>query len=206
MRHFINNNILINQSARIRPAMGRFVKLLILVWLLCPLSLHAASQGSTGSTSTGTVEINIVKNRTILITGLRDFNFGQWNTGDGTLIDNDNVCVGKTNFGTYGIRAAGDGDGLDPAAFTLSNGIDQINYNVYWNDAATASGANIANQLTPGLIQHGQVEGFFHTIFFFLFGACGENANIEIEIPDTELQSGTGGIYSGTLTLLVIPD
>ncbi|MBT8125009.1 MAG: hypothetical protein KJO81_09315 [Gammaproteobacteria bacterium] len=205
MSHIINNNISINQSSLIHSAKNQIVKILIFI-LLCPFSLQAATQGSSGSTSSGTVEINIVKNRTILITGLRDFNFGQWNTGDGTLIDNDNACVGKTNFGTYGIRAAGDGNGFDPAAFTLSNGIDQINYNVYWNDAATPSGANIANQLTPGVIQHGQSEGFFHTIFFFLFGACGENANIEIEIPGTELQSGSGGIYSGTLTLLVIPD
>lgn len=181
--------------------MGQFIRCLIIM-LLMPVSIHAATQGSEGSTSSGTVEINIVKNRTILITGLRDFNFGQWNLGDGTLIDNDNVCVGKTNFGTYGIRAAGNGDGFDPAAFTLSNGTDQIFYNVYWNDAAGTAGNQ---QLTPGLIQHGQIESGFHT-FFFLFGICFANANVQIEIPDTELQSSTGGNYTGTLTLLVIPD
>ena len=190
--------------AKIRQVINLCV-IIFIVMFLVPMTLQAATQGSQGNTSSGTVEINIVKNRTILITGLRDFNFGQWTIGDGTLIDNDNVCVGKTNFGTYGIRAAGDGDGFDPAAFTLSNGSDQIYYNVYWNDAATASGTNAANQLTPGLIQHGQVESFFHT-FFFLFGVCFENANLEIEIPNTELLSSTGGNYTGTLTLLVIPD
>lgn len=167
-------------------------------------NLHAASQGSFGTNSSGTVEIGIAVNRAIIILGLRDFNFGLWRAGDGTLQDNDDLCVAKTsNFGTYGIRAAGNGNGLDPAAFTLSNGIDQINYNVYWNDETGTAGNQ---QLTPGLIQHGQVETNFHVIIAAFFGACALNANIEIEIPDTELSSSVGGTYSGTLTLLVIPD
>ncbi len=181
---------------------------LFLFFSILPFSsIQAATQGSLGATSSGTVELGIAVNRSIIILGLRDFNFGVWNSGDGTLIDNDDVCVAKTsNFGTYGIRAAGDGDGFDPAAFTLSNGVDQINYNVYWNDTDTPSGANPLNQLTPGVIQHGQVETNFHVIIAVFFGICLPNANIEIEIPDTELSSAVGGAYSGTLTLLVIPD
>lgn len=167
-------------------------------------NLQAASQGSAGATSSGTVEIGIAVNRAIIILGLRDFNFGLWRAGDGTLRDNDDVCVAKTsNFGTYGIRAAGNGDGFDPAAFTLSNGIDQVNYNVFWNDEIGTTGSQ---QLTPGLIEHGQVETFIHVLQAALFGVCALNANIEIEIPDTELSSAVGGTYSGTLTLLVIPD
>ena len=189
---------------KIRQVISLCVTIFIVMFLV-PVTLQAATQGSQGNTSSGTVEINIVKNRTILITGLRDFNFGQWTPGDGTLTDNDNLCVGKTNFGTYGIRASGNGDGFDPAAFTLSNGADQIYYNVYWNDAAVSTNQDSNFQLTPGVIEHGQAESFFHT-FFFLFGFCGENANLEIEIPDTELLSSSGGNYTGTLTLLVIPD
>lgn len=167
-------------------------------------NLQAASQGSAGATSSGTVEIGIAVNRAIIILGLRDFNFGLWRAGDGTLRDNDDVCVAKTsNFGTYGIRAAGNGDGFDPAAFTLSNGIDQVNYNVFWNDETGTAGSQ---QLTPGLIEHGQVETNGHVIAAAFFGICFLNANIEVEIPDTELSSAVGGTYSGTLTLLVIPD
>ncbi|MGH1537571.1 MAG: hypothetical protein ACRBDX_05945 [Gammaproteobacteria bacterium] len=185
-----------------------FLFSLVLLFSVLPFSsIQAATQGSFGPTSSGTVELGIAVNRNIIILGLRDFNFGVWNSGDGTLIDNDNVCVAKTsNFGTYGIRAAGNGNGFDPAAFTLSNGVDQINYNVYWNDTATPSGANPLNQLTPGVISHGQVETNLHVLFAFFLGICGNNANIEIEIPDTELSSAVGGAYSGTLTLLVIPD
>jgi len=176
---------------------------LVLYVVILSGSLNAATQGTLGSTSTGTVEIGVVINRLIVIGGLRDFNFGLWNIGDGTLIDNDNVCIGKNDFGgPYAIRAAGNGNGFDPAAFTLGNGIDQINYNVYWNDA-TGVGGNV--QLTPGLILHGQTGSFF-SFLFNLFGFCIANANVEIEIPDTELLAASGGSYAGTLTLLVIPD
>ena len=166
-------------------------------------SLEAATQGTEGNTSTGTIETVVVIGRFIRIGGLRDFNFGTWNAGDGTLSDNDNVCIGKNDFfGPYAIRAAGNGDLFDPAAFTLSNGVDQVYYNVYWNDSVGTAGNQ---QLTAGLILHGQT-GSFLSFLFNLFGFCFSNANVEIEIPDTELSAASGGAYSGTLTLLVIPD
>lgn len=170
---------------------------------LSVLSVQAATQGSQAATSTGTIENIVTVGRVIWMRSLRDFNFGVWNTGDGTLSDNDNVCIGKNDFfAPYAISAAGNGDGFDPSAFTLSNGVDQINYNVYWNDA-NGTGGN--QQLTAGVILHGQTGGAFG-FFLNVLGFCFTNANVEIEIPDTELSSASGGSYSGTLTLLVIPD
>lgn len=166
-------------------------------------SLQAATQGSQGSTSSGTIENIVTVGRVIWIRSLRDFNFGVWNAGDGTLSDNDNVCIGKNDFfAPYSVRAAGDGDGFDPAAFTLSNGIDQINYNVNWNDNNGTAGNT---PVTPGLILHGQTGGAFG-FFLNVIGFCFTNANLQIEIPDTELSSAIGGSYAGTLTLLIIPD
>ena len=199
-RKFFNNNFSHPYS------IITFLLSSLFILLLCSFSISigkAATQGSFGNTSSGSVDVNIVIGRTIVIRGLRDFNFGVWNSGDGTLTDNDNVCIGKNDFGgPYAIHASGNGDGFDPAAFTLSNGTNQIYYNVYWNDATGTSG-NV--QLSPGLILYGQTGSFF-SFLFNLFGFCVANANVEVEIPDTELQAASGGNYSGTLTLLVIPD
>lgn len=166
-------------------------------------TIQAATQGAVGSTSSGTIELNVVIDNTIVIRDLRDFNFGLWNLGDGTLTDNDDVCIGKTEFGApYAISASGDGDGIDPAAFTLSNGTDQIYYNVYWNDATGVAG-NV--QLTPGLILNGQTGSV--PSFAQNRNNCNRpNANLEIEITNTELQNANSGNYTGTLTLLVIPN
>lgn len=178
----------------------------LFILLLCSFSISigkAATQGSLSATSLGSVDVNIVVDETIIIHDLRDFNFGVWNVGDGTLTDNDDVCIGKTNFGApYAVRASGDGDGFDPAAFTLSNGANQIYYNVYWNDEIGTSG-NV--QLSPGLTLYGQTGSV--PSFAQNRNNCNRpNANIEVEITDTELQTATSGVYSGTLTLLVIPD
>ena len=164
---------------------------------------QTATQGSSGSTSSGSVDVNVVVSQTIIIHDLRDYNFGLWNLGDGTLIDNDNVCIGKTNFQSpYAVRASGDGDGFDPAAFTLSNGAAQLYYNVYWNDEVGTVG-NM--QLSPGLILSGQTGSV--PSFAQNRNNCNRpNANLEIEITDTELQNATSGFYTGTLTLIVIPE
>lgn len=193
-----------NKSFRFQQVLNFFLAAGIIISLSLTFTpLEAATQGTEGNSSTGTIETIVVIGRFIRIAGLRDFNFGVWNTGDGTLSDNDNVCIGKNDFfGPYAIRAAGNGDGGDPAAFTLSNGVDQIYYNVYWNDA-TGTASN--QQLTAGLILHGQTGSFF-SFLFNLFGFCFSNANVQIDIPDTELSAASGGAYSGTLTLLVIPD
>ena len=38
-----------------------------------------------------------------------------------------------------------------------------------------------------------------------MFGCFGNNANISIEVLESELQGGTG-TYTGTLTLLLLPE
>lgn len=198
---FILRKFITNDLSHILKAL--LTSCLFIYLALSTSSIQAATQGTLGNTSSGSVDVNIVIGRTIVIRGLRDFNFGAWNLGDGTLTDNDNVCIGKNDFGgPYAIRASGDGDGFDPAAFTLSNGTDQIYYNVYWNDA-TGTAGNV--QLTSGLILYGQTGSFF-SFLFNLFGFCVANANVEVEILNTELQAASGGNYTGTLTLFVIPD
>lgn len=177
----------------------------MLIYMVLSFSIaQAVTQGTEGNTSTGTVDLNVSIGRVVRIAGLRDFNFGVWNTGDGTLSDNDNVCIGKNDFfGPYAIRASGDGDFLDPSAFTLSNGVEQIRYNVFWNDVNGV----IGNQpLSPGLILRGQTGTSAFVFFLNAIGFCINNANLQIDIPQTELDAASGGSYTGTLTLLVIPD
>lgn len=175
----------------------------MLTLLFVSFNTFAATQGTLGSDSSGSVEIAVVSNDSIIIHGLVDYNFGIWSTGGGTLRADSDVCIGKTSFsGPYAIRASGDGAGSDPAAFTLSNGTEQISYNVYWNDQVTPSG-NLP--LTAGLILHGQT-GSVPSFAQNRVTCRIPNANLQVEILDTELQASTSGNYSGTLTLLVIPE
>ena len=187
----------------------------MLLVLLVSNSLNAATTQGTAApfASTGTVDVNVVTGETIRIFGLQTVNFGNWSIGDGNLADNQNVCIGKSDIGQpYAIQATGDGNAFDPSAFTITNGVDQINYDVLW----TSSAGQIT--LAPGSTAYGQTGSAFSFLFNRIFGTgvgftlpCGTgltpvNANLEIRIPSTELSAAAGGFYTGVLTLLVIPN
>ncbi len=192
-----------------------FIRGFILIGLLVSNTLHAATTQGTAApfASTGTVDVNVVTGETIRIFGLQTVNFGTWSIGDGNLANNQNVCIGKSDIGQpYAIQATGDGNAFDPSAFTITNGVDQINYDVLW----TSSAGQIT--LSPGSTAYGQTGSAFSFLFNRIFGTgvgftlpCGSgltpvNANLEIRIPSTELSSAAGGFYTGVLTLLVIPN
>ncbi len=195
----------------------------LLAFLSSASSYAATTQGPLSSTtSTGTIDVSVGVGNEIVVYGLSDVNFGSWSLGDGTISSNQDICIGKNDFfQPYAIVARGDGDGIDPSAFTLSNGVDQIYYNVNWNDQAGTGG----QVLLPGSLALGQTGGFFDflvnrrgaqlgvpcggggiPIFFFFTTNSRPNANLEITIPATELSSAIGGSYSGTLTLVVMPN
>ncbi len=163
--------------------------------------------------STGTVDIIVTSGDLIRIFGNQTVSFGTWSIGDPDLANDQNICIGKTSTGTpYGIEASGDGDPINPSAFTITNGTDLLYYDVFWNDAPNTTGQI---QLLPGTTVFGQTGSAFSFFFNLIFGGfnnfpCGffltpPNANLEIEIPASRLSAAAGGFYQGTLTLLVIP-
>ncbi len=168
--------------------------------------LHAAQQGTLGPTSTGSVDILLTTGLNARISGFTDLSLGTGN-GSTDLTANDNICIGRTGVGffasgAYRILASGDGEPGDPAAFTLYNGIERIYYDAYFNDQ---TGLTSRQQLTPGAVLTGQSGFGFWMILNFLFGCAVNNANISIVAPGAS-QVGPAGVYSGTLTLTLIPE
>ncbi len=108
------------------------------VLLLAALSAPAlaAGQGSVGTTSSGSVDVTLTTGISARLSGLTDFVLGTW-TGSGDLTANQNLCVGRTGAGffangSYRVRASGNGDASNIHAFTLSNGVQQIYYDVFF--------------------------------------------------------------------------
>lgn len=184
-----------------------------LTWLflcLCYLTglagpAFAATQGSSGPTTTGTTEIIYVQGLNARISGFQDMSLGTW-SGSGPLTANENLCIGRSGVGFFGsagyrVRAQGDGEPGDPSAFTLSNGTDLIHYNAYFNDQ---TGLTNRQQLTAGLTLGGQTGSGLAFVFNLIFGCVINNANLSIEVTETELQQHIGN-FSGTLSLTLIP-
>lgn len=193
-------------SARLSRAVLPAAISLLAICSLLSSAAWSAQQGITGNSSSGNITINYVQGLNTRISGFNDMPLGTW-SGSGPLTANDNICIGRSGIGffgtgTYRILAQGDGASGDPAAFTLSNGASQIYYNAYFNDQ---TGTTNRQQLTPGLQLTGQSGFGFWMIWNLIFGCSVNNANVSIEVPESELASGVG-TYTGTLTLTLIPE
>lgn len=187
-------------------ATSQLLCMLVATALLCePLS--AATQGNRDTTSTGSVDITLTTGLTGRFTGFTDFLLGTW-SGAGDLIADQNICIGRTGVGFFGtgnyrVRADGDGDATDISAFSLSNGVDLVYYDVYFNNQPNLAGRQ---QLTGGQTLTGQTASGFSLIINWLFGCSIRNANLSVVVPEASLAGSPGGNYTGTLTLVLIPD
>ena len=131
---------------------------------------------------------------------------GTW-SGSGDMSGNDDLCV-ATNFfffqnNGYHIRAIGDGDAFDPSAFTLSNGVQDIYYRVFFTDL------NGQIELLPGQLASGLEYfadfGYLANLFSGPTGCPNPNANVEVRIEAAELVTGVG-THTGTLILELAPE
>ena len=169
----------------------------ILAGLILSLSLadgaHAASQGSVGATSTGTVIISVSVPPRARISGLTDI----------ALVDQDptraasgsrDVCIwSNTSSQTYTVTANGSGPGGD---FLLSNGARKVPYAIRWN--ARGAETRLTNGVTSMMLVSAATEQ-----------ACASEpgtARLTVEVEPADLKTMEPGVaYVGTLTLIVAP-
>lgn len=167
----------------------------------------AATQGTAQlGSSTGTVDVVVTTGLVARISGLNDIDLGTW-SGTGDLSGSDDLCIGRSGVGlfangAYRVRLDGDGDPSDIHAFTLTNGTHLLYYNVAFNDGTGTGGTPV----TGGVMLGGQNGFGFWQFLNLLFDCAVDNANIEVTIPANELQSVPGGNYTGTLTVVLIPE
>jgi hypothetical protein len=157
----------------------------------------AASQGSLGATSTGSVTITASVPNRARITGLTDVAFT--NQDPATAASSaQNVCVwSNTATKAYTITATGSGSA---SAFTLSNGTATVPYSVQW---ASSSGQTSGTALTAGTASASLTSTATHQT---CASAPAASASLIVGITTADLGTMTSGSsYTGTLTLLVTP-
>ena len=156
----------------------------------------AATQGTAGATSTGSIAISASVPNRARITGLTDVAFNQ---DPGTAASSaQDVCVwSNTATKAYTITATGSGAG---SAFTLSDGATTVPYSVEW--AATSgqtSGAALASGTASASLTSAAANQTCSS-------APTSTASLIVRIGTTDLSTmSAGSTYTGTLTLLVTP-
>ena len=164
---------------------------------------NAATQGTAGATSTGTVTINASVAARVNLTNLSDVTFVDADLGPIVNTGNQakkaqNVCVWSNNADkSYYVTATGSGTA---GAFTLANSTNPVvPYQVYWS---ATSGQTTGTQLVAGTKSAKLVSTA-------TAAACGggTTASLIVGIQGTDAGSMLAATtYTGTLTLLVAPN
>lgn len=165
---------------------------------LMPGTAFAATQGTLGATSTGSITIGASIPNRVQLSKLTDVSFA--NQDPAVAASNaQNVCVwSNTSTKGYNVTATGSGAAN---AFTLANGALTVPYSVEW---AGSSGQTSGSALSTGTALTGLTSTATN-----LNCASGPatSASLIVKISTTNLQSMQAATtYTGTLTLVVAPE
>jgi hypothetical protein len=176
----------------------RGTKLVGAAFLLLASNVHAATQGTFGTTSTGSVTISASVPNRIQLTGLNDVTFTNQDPNVAAA-NAQNVCV-WSNSATRGYYVTATGSGA-ASAFTLANGAATVPYTVEW---AGTSAQTSGTALSASTALHGLTSAATNP-------TCGSgptsSASLIVRMSTASLQSMQAATtYTGTLTLVVAPE
>ncbi len=158
----------------------------------------AATQGTLGSTSTGSISIGASVPNRVQISGLTDVAFT--NQDPSVAASNaQNVCL-YSNTSTKGYNVTATGSGAS-SAFTLSNGAATVPYSVEW---AGSSGQSSGTALTTSAALTGLTSTATNPT---CSAGPSSTASLVVKITAANLQGMQAATsYTGTLTLVVAPE
>lgn len=164
------------------------------IMALSTSATYAATQGTTGGNSTGTLDISVDVNDEVRISNLSDIT----GTFDGTndVVGTSVACVYRNGTGLYNITASGDGAA---SAFTLTDGViaTPIPYSVDYDDGSGPT--SLASGVTAaGMVGADQGSD--------TCANTGNNASITVTVAASDLLPAPASTYLGTLTLVVAPE
>ncbi|MCH8614864.1 hypothetical protein LZ016_01920 [Sphingomonas sp. SM33] len=163
-----------------------------------PGTAFAATQGTLGATSTGSISIGASIPNRVQISKLADVSF----TNQDPSVNASNaqsVCVwSNTSTKGYNVTATGSGTAN---AFTLANGALTVPYSVEW---AGSSGQSSGSALTAGTALTGLTSTATN---MNCASGPATSASLIVKISSANLQTMQAATtYTGTLTLVVAPE
>lgn len=168
-----------------------------LINLLIPSFSFAATQGTLGTTSTGTVGVSITIPALVQISSLSDIALGTPSSYPAT--GNTTACIYSnlvSPAGGYYVTATS--LNASAGAFRVVNSGNFITYSAYWNNT---SAATQTTALTSGTKTAVQTGGSATSV------TCGgtPNANFNVSFSATQIQAASPASYTDTVTVLITP-
>jgi hypothetical protein len=155
----------------------------------------AASDGTVGTTSTGTADVTLEIQDIVQISGVDNIGLGAW-SGSGDLTGASEFCVYRSDAGDYKLKLTTGSGSFDVTSPTT---LDSIAFTVQVDDDldATVGGESLLYGADTAVALTGSNSY-----------TCGgaENAEIHVTFAEAALQAAsTGNDYSETVTVLVTP-
>lgn len=144
----------------------------------------AVTYGST----TGDINITVVKNEAMRVSNLDDIDFGTTESAPGAL--SDAVCLYSTSGNYFLTASSSNGSGPD---FRMSDGTNFIVYDVTWNDGTTTTNMDDAVKSAAAFTGADTANDTCN-------GAT--NSTIEVAVNAASFNAAPLGAYADTLTLL----
>lgn len=154
--------------------------------------VYAATQGTVGATSSGTVQVQLNVPVLAKVSNLTDFLFGAF-AGSNMSLDRG-ACI-YSNTGSYELEITASG-----GAFAMDDGgvINTIPYAVEFSDNGGVSFSAVSHGATIASVNAATVDNDCG-------GGGATNATVRVGIDATDASAVPQGTYNSTMTLLVRP-
>lgn len=172
----------------------------VVLFLAVVLNAAAATDGTAGATSTGTVNVTLTINPVMKISNLNDITF-TYTGATGNLIASDDICIYSNNLLSSNYYITATSGHASSGTFRVSNGGGTpayIPYTLEWFTQISAGGT--ATSLSSGVKNATAFTGANSTS-----DTCsgGLNSSIKVTFAQSDLTSAASGSYTDTITLLL---
>lgn len=163
-----------------------------------------AGDGTLGASSTGTSNLSVTTTEMVQITNVANITVNPF-VPSSSFPAFDNVCIfsndstGPAGYKVTATGQSGSGGTADATSFKIQDATGgaghTIAYTVKWNDATGGGGTSLtANTISP-VFTGGNT-----------YPCVTNNASFEVNITDAAALSVPAGAYTGTLTMVIVPD
>lgn len=196
-------------------------KLQIIIFLTLSFfsyNIFAASDGNPGASSEGKMDISIIFDSVVRISGLQDISFNNIEPAsigfNDTNFENVYFCVfGNSENGLYNVTIAGENDSGEKFNTKLVGGTELLPYQLDWyevtNPSPVTSGSTIAFNLQSNV---SAPASFFNqksvnSIEILECNASNDkkNGRLRIKFIGSDMNNATPGTYQDILTITVSP-
>ncbi len=179
--------------------------LLVSGLLLIPLQGFAATDGTLGQTSTGTLNINLTLNNTIQISQLEDiaidYTLGV-DTGDVDEFSPACVFINSASP-NYKVKINGQNDAGGKLYLSDGQAVpNTIEYVAKWHTDSSATSAS-PSTLVPNT--DANIANTIKPTSSSCDAGVNNNASIQFTIEEGDLTTATAGVYTDVVTILVTP-